>query len=633
MKNSLPFAIAAMALLPLLGSAQIERLTANQKSSQVKRLDALSLTGEIASHVNKVKKGGDQDKKVLVSRVAADLKDAKGLFGWYNVPAMSDVQRLPDHYPIDGVAMAPVSIILAQGEYEPGSFLVYPFKDLGKVEFKLTPLRSAEGKVYPQDQLDLKVIKVWYQNKNGWYSYFGDTGFKLCPELLLNDEDLIRVDTEKGANYARLTEKDGTISEKWLNPPRELNKRYWEHYRRYNAFAPMKENFRDAKTLQPVTLEEGSFKNFFLTANTTKAVAPGLYKGAIKLSKDKSEIGEIPVAIRVLPFELPDPKAYLDVDKDFLVASYNYISFELIMDENGGDIDLARKQLEAVLRNQAEHNQVMHMIRGSANTEWRYTVETMKKVGMRTDVLIAGFGPQVQSKKGMEAHAQRVAAFQDKVLGHHNNYLGHGDEPGSRWIVENRPVFEAYQKYGFKFFIAGGDSLIYKAGYIYDWLNFAKDPVDGKSATKFREIGDAHSAWYACMHVGPENPAFNRRQNGMAPYLSGYSALCNYAHHFGPYNDDTTTYRPMVFAYGSYDGVIDTIQWEGFREGIDDIRYATCMKKLALEAEKSDDIKIHYLGKKAKQYLTNLDGASADLNACRLEMISYILQLREALSK
>ena len=39
-------------------------------------------------------------------------------------------------------------------------------------------------------------------------------------------------------------------------------------------------------------------------------------------------------------------------------------------------------------------------------------------------------------------------------------------------------------------------------------------------------------------------------------------------------------YRDHVFAYPTSNGVIDTIQWEGWREGVDDTRYvATLIKK------------------------------------------------------
>ncbi len=46
------------------------------------------------------------------------------------------------------------------------------------------------------------------------------------------------------------------------------------------------------------------------------------------------------------------------------------------------------------------------------------------------------------------------------------------------------------------------------------------------------------------------------------------------------WNDyDSPSYRDHVFAYPTTNGVIDTIQWEGFREGVDDTRYAASLIK------------------------------------------------------
>jgi hypothetical protein len=47
------------------------------------------------------------------------------------------------------------------------------------------------------------------------------------------------------------------------------------------------------------------------------------------------------------------------------------------------------------------------------------------------------------------------------------------------------------------------------------------------------------------------------------------------------WNDcDSGGVRDHVFAYPTSDGIIDTVQWEGFREGVDDTRYvATLIKK------------------------------------------------------
>ena len=210
----------------------------------------------------------------------------------------------------------------------------------------------------------------------------------------------------------------------------------------------------------------------------------------------------------------------------------------------------------------------------------------------------------------------------------------HPSAIGARWIQQNRPLFVAYKKVGFKFIIATSDLLFYKASHLYDWHNVNHDPTDAVTPRLWNQIpDDIHVAWYARMHVGPENPTYNRMQYGMAPYLAGHSAACNYAHHFGPYNDDTQGYRPMVFAYGIYDGVLDTIQWEGFREGIDDIRYATLMCDLARQAIQSDKLEVRFAGRKAFQFLAMFDYENGgDLNACRREMTRFILQLRDLLA-
>ena len=579
----------------------------------------------------------------VVWKVASDFAAQADAKVWhYAVPPMSEIQRLPDIYPSDGTPNGTVRIVMAKDEYEPGSFLVWARQDLGKVRFELGEFKQVKAKgegeeggtgvAFPKENLDLKFVKVWYQNKNGWFSYFGDTGFKLCPELLVNDEDLIRVDTKKEANYARLVDKDGKKSEKWINPPRQMDLRQLcEGWRQTDTFDSMRENFRDAATLQPVALPKNEFRQFFLTAHARPETPAGIYRGEVKVKGEgEQRIGVIPVEIRVLDFVLPQPKCYNEPEKDFLVSSYNYISFGKIMEKNGGDAALARRQFVSILRNQVAHNQTMHMIAGNFNNEAFETIEVMREAGMRTDVLMGGAAPiwGVTDPKTMVPRANIIADELDRRYGHHNVYMGFGDEPGADWLAANRPVFESYQQAGLKFFIAG-ETVFSKAGYFYDWHNSARDAVDPTLPNLWgRMQGASHVAWYANQHVGSENPAFNRRQNGLGAYLSGYTALCNYAHHLGPYNDDSTTYKPMVLAYGIYDGVLDTLAWEGFREGIDDIRYATLMTDLARKAAKSKDVKTRYLGSKAMHYLALTDAKSCDQDSVRGEMIRFIRELK-----
>ena len=634
-----PWKTASIALLlaaiPWSGMAQIEKHSDDAVAAIMKDLPALRTSAANPAMKALLGKSGTMSEKEQINavRVAKALGGFDGKVVHYAVPAMSEVQRLADEYPIDGKIFGTVRIIMAQDEYEPGSFVVYPLADEGKVEFKLTPFKTADGKVFPADKLDLKVIKVWYQNGNGWYSYFGDTGLKLTPELLLNDEDLFKVDTEKVQNYARVLDEKGNVSWLWVTPPLEIDKRYFfPSYRSASPFQYMRKGFEDAGTLQPVTLNGGEFKQFFLTVHAVKDQAPGLYKGAVEMVKNGQKLGAVPVTVKVLPFALPKPCSYADTDKPFLVSAYSYDGLDNIYAQNGGDFEHAVKILKATFANHVSHNQDMHMTSNPFTFQGALYEKLMREAGMRSDYLMGG---SVLGKNRLDMeHYAKLQREHFTKLGYKDIFIGYGDEPPARWVVANRNVFEAYQKNGMKFFIAGGNQVFYSGGYFYDFFNTAKDPEDREATRLWNEVGHAWVAWYATHHVGPENPAFTRRQYGMAPYLANYSAICNYAHHYGSYNDRRETYKPMVFAYGTYGGVIDTLGWEGFREGIDDIRYATMLKRLAKEAiANKDDIKIRYAGQIVHQFFAELENDSADLNEARLEMINHILKLRAILKK
>ena len=613
-------------------------------------------------------------KKLMMTVAAlmalgANAEGTKAVRHWAVEP-MSDVMRLPDTEPKDGVPEGTVRITLARNEYEPGSFVVQsPDRDLGKVRFELGEFKRVSGSefrvsgsgsqgevVFPKENLDLKFLKVWYQNQNAWFCYFGDTGtMKLVPELLVNDEDLIRVDTAATNNFARLVEADGTVHEQWINPPREFDTRAPGFYIWGDTatFQPMKPNFRDAKTLQPVALPKGQYKQFFLTVHATKETPEGTYRGEVEVkSKGEKVKGEgeevlarIPVEITVLPFELPRPKTWVRPDEDYLNCSYSYLSFEHILRLNGGDRDLMLRQFEAILRDQAVHGQDMHWCRhGFAATDqeslWEayWTVDAMKRAGMRTDVLVMQANPTVKwPKKGempltrhdFYTNALDVVKKFDAAIGHHNVYTGHGDEPSDKWLIDNRPLFEGCQDAGIKFLLAGWTRIFNRNPHAMDWQNMGTAPEDGAVAQKWNVLGKK-SAWYGHLHVGPENPVINRRQYGLTPYFAGYTANCNYAHHLGGYNDDTVIYRQMNFVYGTGDGVLDTIQWEGFREGIDDIRYATLLRQLATKGRESADGETRRTALKALAYMANLKPDRDDLPAVRARFVDYILALRAA---
>ncbi len=573
----------------------------------------------------------------VASRVKADFADyGARAFVHYAVDPMSDAQRLPDTYPTDGVTNGVVRIDLARGEYEPGAFEVFATRDLGKVTFTLGDLVTSNGVKFAAKDLDLKFVKCWYQNLNAWFSYFGDNGdWKLCSELLVNDEDIIRTDEKKKANYARIVGKDGKTYERWFNMDQAFDSDTHGFGKgRVSAFQSMAPGFSDAKTLQPVNLPKETFKCFYLAVHTDANTKSGVYNGSIALTDAQGKsLGSIPVSVCVHDFELPHPMCYRDLKKDFLVSFYHYGSLHYTLEYNGGDKALAKRQMAEYYRNFGRHNQTMIAIPFVEDNELWYTIDIMRDAGMRTDVLMCSIavGWYSTDTEVERNRARRWREIFDNRLSHHNIYNLWGDEPAlgayNGSLYDARRSLTDFMSEDMRVSIAGSQCVFNRCGFMYDWPNISQKPEWNRLLQAYNDAGAEHVAWYANQHVGAENPCLNRRQNGLAGYLAGYTALCNYAHHFGEMNDSSGYYKPMCYTYGTYDGFIDTLAWEGFREGVDDIRYATLLLQLAEKAEASPDSENRELGRLAQMFLARFDGQNGDLTCCRQEMIVLISRL------
>ena len=69
--------------------------------------------------------------------------------------------------------------------------------------------------------------------------------------------------------------------------------------------------------------------------------------------------------------------------------------------------------------------------------------------------------------------------------------------------------------------------------------------------------------------------------------------------------------------------MIDTVAWEGYREAVDDIRYASTLA-LAIRENPA-----HPQAVAAKAFLDGVTGEEPDLDAVRREIVAWILKLRE----
>lgn len=539
----------------------------------------------------------------------------------YAVTPLSPLMRLPDAYPSDGRPNGALTVFASQDEYEPASFVLYSYLDLKDVQLEVSDLAGPNGAKLAANQLDLKVVKVWYQNRNGWFSYFSDVGLALVPELLLKDENLIQVDTQSVTNHASVRQSDGKDRQVWISAPRPLDVPF-DHYQ---------PGFQDAATLQPVTLEAGKFKQFFLTAHVSADTKPGMYQGRITVSAKGQPAHQIPVRLRVLPWLLPMPMAWFDPQKSVTVSLMG--AWPRLATDHPAYMP--------TLLNLRQHN-LYHTGPGfnPRSPEFAHDhVAGMKAAGFETKpIMIRHSMPWLGTHDATPYTFDQLVAYRrvarewrtffEKEFGHHDAHIGIGDEPTATWIMKTRRVWRVIQGQGLKVLLAGHSQLFDKAGYIIDMDNAAGTPEQLKHALQRHIVGHGRISFYANQHNGSENPDYVRRQHGLLGYLNGMSAIYNYEFAYGPWNDlSQSLYKPMVLAYPTHTGLVDTLAWEGFREAVDDMRYATLLRERAVHATNSSHLDTVYAGRKILQWFAMMDATTADLAGVRLEMIRMLLEL------
>ena len=123
--------------------------------------------------------------------------------------------------------------------------------------------------------------------------------------------------------------------------------------------------------------------------------------------------------------------------------------------------------------------------------------------------------------------------------------------------------------------------------------------------------------------MGAETPETYRRNYGLPLFAAGYDGAMDYAYQAGynnAWNDfDSTTgiYREHVFAYPTTNGVIDTIEWEGYREAVDDMRYLSTLISLDRSRTKEE----------IRTWLSSVLASNQDLSVVREIVIQQILAL------
>jgi len=247
----------------------------------------------------------------------------------------------------------------------------------------------------------------------------------------------------------------------------------------------------------------------------------------------------------------------------------------------------------------------------------------------------AGIG-NLKAFRGSPEEVQAVSDLVSRIVrfaksqGVSQVYFYGVDEASGEGLRIQRPAWKAVHEAGGKMFVAGYVGHFEVIGDLLDVLVCAGHP-NIEEANLFHSAG--HRIFcYGNPQGGVEDPEIYRRNYGLLLWKNNYDGAYTFAYQlaYGTiWNDfNNPKYRNHNFTYPTVDGVIDTVQWEGYREAVDDVRYVTTLLNAIEEGKQSANREITAIALGAQQYLAELDVRKADLNVVRLEMVNYILRLK-----
>ena len=539
----------------------------------------------------------------------------------YVVPAMTDDWILPTTVVDASYISSDISVSACPGEYESASFVVRPNQEIGALTATASALSDPAGTIAASN-IDIKLVKVWWQADAYWDSTWfhpwvrKGTARVLSPELLVKDPNFVLRGDERGIadqnNYIKKT--DGTyylISEDVLTNVADNP---------LTSVLPIK----DSSTLLPVTIPTGTNQQFWVTIKVPAGQAAGTYTGTITLTTPSATVGTIDVELVVLPFTL----------ETSMQESLVFPFMSLVADASA-TIGPAKSQtqIKAEFKDMYEHGVSIPGIHETNETKLRsmlqwlrdtgYTYETLYYYGLQYLMNVAD--SDATRLATLRSEVQRIVDIAADYDFTEVYFFGIDEAPASERNLE-RPNYEAVHEAGGKVFIDSYTGTYEAVGDIVDLVVWPYEP-DATEAAKWHGVGHKIMC-YGWPQSGVEAPETYRSNFGLLLWQRDYDGNHSFAYQWvggGLIWSDfaSSEYRSETFAYPTMNGVVDTIEWEGWREGVDDVRYLTTLLKTIEEAKAvGKDTSL------AERWLAELkasDLATKDLGAVRSDMIGYIL--------
>ncbi|MEN6552288.1 MAG: hypothetical protein ABFC34_05300 [Methanobacterium sp.] len=543
------------------------------------------------------------------------------------VPAISDTKILPLPKISDDLLDDEVNLRMSPGEYGCASFVVRSDKDVN-LKIEASDLTYGENSI-SSENIDTTVVKRWWQdgydatginqNERG-YRYF-------TPELLLHDNTLVvsspddwgewNINNKNGKNYLNVNDEYIDISVEDYTPKLD------------HTITPISErNISDSNKIQHINIKKKHNVQFWINIHIPTTTISGIYTSTIDLLSNGYVLQRINFTVTVLPINLLQSNLthslmYLGKINYSGSISYRYKTIEQFTNEQ---LDLVRHGVSCPT--------LMYCDSYSSITDEILIKELQIRQACGIDNTTFYF--YNTSALNINSPIETIQYYKNllSIYGVENFYIYGLDETNLN-TTDIRTKIDAIHDIGVKVFC--GEYLpeyIENIADILDLVLTGRHP-SLEYATLYHSYtsfdGEPHKIMsYGNPQTIPEYPRVFRLNYGFLLWQMDYDGVMDYAYQANMidiWNDfDHPTYRDHVFAYPTANGVIDTIQWEGFREAVNDMRYLATLKAAISEANARGVMTTDIDSWLATVKTTDL--TNANLDDIRSQMIDYILQLQ-----
>jgi len=510
---------------------------------------------------------------------------------------INQTKILPTTFPLPATAGRSLSIQASRGQFEPASFILRSGNNaLSRIQISASDLIGTGQQKIPASAVDIRLVKCWYQSGDGTIT---KNKTVLTPELLLRDDALVRVDTTNQMNYLKVS-LNGAEQYVDISSP--------------DAVFPDNAVIKDADTLQLFNLDAHTNKQVWVTVHVPADTPSGDYSGSIQIAAPGEDTVTLTLNVTVLPFDLPQPAMEYSIYYTGRLTS----TPQKTVNSNWKTAD----QYLVEMVNMKDHGIVSPTLYQGLDSFVNQALDIRKQAGIAGESLYV-----LGTATGKATDAVSLTALSSKVsqwltfgaqYGYKNTYIYGIDEARGDVLASERTAWETVKSTGAKVFVACYKDAVDIVGDLLD-LAILSGAFDSTTVDKWHAQGKKVYI-YANPHAGIENSLIYRKNYGLALWLAGYDGVMDFAYQqaYGNiWNDfdqmpNYPQYREIAYTYPATNGVIDTIQWEGFRQGVDDVRYLTAL------LNKHDKATV-------KQWLSGQLTNNSDLGSVRKAIINKII--------